>query len=210
MSTFIIADDHPITLAGMKTYIEKLGHLVLATYENGITAFNNIISLKPDYAILDLSMPGMSGLEVLEKVRAKNKSIKIIIYTMYTETTLFDKAVKLGVNGYILKEFAMQELETCLDTLKYKQVWFSPKLSEKLIFKESDTLQEKILSLTPSEKKIISLIAQEKSSKVIADMLFITEKTVENHRSNMIKKLNLQNNKNALLLWAIEHKDHLI
>lgn len=209
MSTFIIADDHPITLAGMKTYIEKLGHVVLATYENGITAFNNIISLKPDYAILDLSMPGMSGLEVLEKVRARNKSIKIIIYTMYTETTLFDKAVKLGVNGYILKEFAMQELETCLDSLKYKPEWFSPKLSEKLIFKENDTLQEKVLLLTPSEKKIISLIAQEKSSKTIADMLFITEKTVENHRSNMIKKLNLQNNKNALLLWAIEHKDHL-
>lgn len=206
MATFIIADDHPITLAGMKTYIEKLGHLVLSTYDNGISAFNNIVSLKPDYAILDLSMPGMNGLEVLEKVRLQNKTIKIIIYTMYTETTLFDKAVKLGVNGYILKEFAMQELETCLDTLKYKDEWFSPKLNEKLIFKESDTAQEKILILTPAERKIVSLIAQEKNSKQIADLLFISEKTVENHRSNIIKKLQLPTSKNALLIWALEHK----
>jgi DNA-binding NarL/FixJ family response regulator len=204
--TFIIADDHPITLAGMKTFVEKLGYIVLSTYDNGINAYNNIVSLKPDCAILDLSMPGMNGLEVLEKTRAQNKTIKIIIYTMYTETTLFDKAVKLGVNGYILKEFAMQELETCLDTLKYKNEWFSPKLNETLIFKDSDTAQEKILLLTPAERKIVSLIAQEKSSKQIAEMLFLSEKTIENHRSHIIKKLNLGNGKNALLVWALDNR----
>jgi DNA-binding NarL/FixJ family response regulator len=206
MRTVIIADDHPITLAGIKTFVEKLGYIVLSTYNNGTNAYNNIASLKPDIAILDLSMPGMNGLEVLEKVRKHNKTIKIIIYTMYTETTLFDKAVKLGVNGYILKEFAIEELETCLETLKFKKEWFSPRLNETLVFKETDTAQEKMLALSPAERKIVSLIAQEKNSKHIADMLFISEKTVENHRSNIIKKLQLPATKNALLIWALEHK----
>lgn len=93
-----------------------------------------------------------------------------------------------------------------MDTLKYKNEWFSPKLNETLIFKESDTAQEKVLLLTPSERKIVSLIATEKNSKQIADLLFISEKTVENHRSNIIKKLQLPASKNALLIWALEHK----
>ncbi len=202
MATFIIADDHPLTLQGMKLFIEQLKHRVLATFDNGINAYNNIIIMKPDFAILDLSMPSMNGLEVLEKVRTHNKTIKIIIYTMYNETSLFEKAVHLGVNGYILKEFAIQELETCIETLKYKNEWFSPKLSDTLVIKDNDSFQEKLLILTPSERKIISLIAEEKNSKEIANLLFISEKTVENHRSNIIKKLHLPANKNALLLFA--------
>ncbi|HOZ52161.1 MAG TPA: response regulator transcription factor [Chitinophagaceae bacterium] len=210
MRSFIIADDHPVTLAGIKSYIEKLGNIVMSTYDNGISAYNNIISLQPDYAILDLSMPGMNGLEVLQKVRATNKSIKIILYTMYHEKSLFEKAVQLGVNGYILKDFALEELAVCLDTLKFKNEWFSPKLYESLIIKSSDSTQEKLLLLSPAERKILSLIADEKSSKTIAELLFIAEKTVENHRSNIIRKLGLSNTKNALLIWAIENKKHII
>jgi DNA-binding NarL/FixJ family response regulator len=210
MRTIILADDHPVTLNGMKALLENLGYIVLSTYENGISAYNNIISLKPDCAILDLSMPGMNGLEVLQKIRATNKSIKVIIYTMYHEKSLFEKAVQSGVNGYILKDFAIDELEICLDALKYKNEWFSPKLNETLILKNADSTQEKILMLTPAERKILTLIAEENSSKNIAELLFISEKTVENHRSNMIKKLNLSNSKNALIIWAIEHKKDII
>lgn len=206
MRTIILADDHPVTLNGMKAYLEKLGYLVLSIYDNGISAYNNIISLKPDCAILDLSMPGMNGLEVLQKIRTTNKSIKVIIYTMYHEKALFEKAVSMGVNGYLLKDFAIEELETCLDTLKFQPQWFSPKLNESLIFKETDSVQEKLLLLSPAERKIVSMIAEEKSSKTIADLLFISEKTVENHRSNIIRKLQLPNTKNALLIWALEHK----
>jgi DNA-binding NarL/FixJ family response regulator len=128
---------------------------------------------------------------------------------MYKETTLFDKAVALGVNGYILKDFAVQELEECLKSLAYKNEWFSPQLQEALIFKDSDTAQEKLLALTPAERKILQLIAQENNSKQIAELLFIAEKTVENHRSNIIRKLNLGSTKNGLLIWALEHKDAL-
>lgn len=209
MQTVIIADDHPITLLGVKAYIEKLGYTVLSTYDNGIQACNNIISLKPHIAILDLSMPGYNGLEVLEQIRKMNKTIKIIIYTMYHEKNLFEKAVRLGVNGYLLKDFAMQELESCLETLKYKNEWFSPKLQDSLIIKSTDSVYEIFLNLSPAEKKIVSLIAQEKSSKEIAELLFISEKTVENHRSHIIRKLPLKATKNALLIWALQNKEML-
>jgi DNA-binding NarL/FixJ family response regulator len=209
MLTFIIADDHPVTLAGMKVLVERLGHMVLKVCDNGIEAYNLINALKPQIAILDVSMPGMNGLEVLEKIRKQNKTVKIIMYTMYTESTLFNKAVQLGVNGYILKEFALEELETCVNTLQYKDVWFSPKLEQTLVIRKEDQTNEKLLLLSASERKILSLIAEEKSSKQIADLLFISEKTVENHRSNIIRKLNLSNAKNALLIWAIENRSKL-
>lgn len=206
MKTIIIADDHPVTLNGMKLFLEQLGYLVMCTCNNGIHAFNQINAFKPEYAILDLNMPGMNGLEVLEKVRQTNKTTRIIIYTMYNEKTLFEKSVKLGVNGFLLKDFAIEELETCLEALSYQKVWFSPKLEQTLSLKDQDNKQEKFLLLTPAERKIVSLIADEKSSKSIAELLFISEKTVENHRSNIIKKLNLPVAKNSLLIWALENK----
>lgn len=210
MNTFIIADDHPATLMGMKSFIEKLGHIVLKTYDNGTQALNNILLLKPNYAILDLNMPGMNGLEVLEKIRASNKTIKVIIYTMYQEKNLYEKALSLGVNGYLLKDFVMSDIETCLKELSYKQHWFSPKLMVTLTLKQVDNHNEKLMTLTPSERKIVSLIAQSKKSKEIADMLFLSEKTVENHRSNIAKKIGLSGDKNSLLHWALENKASLI
>lgn len=209
METIIIADDHPVTLNGISKFVTSIGYKVIGEYSNGITAYNNMLSLNPDYSILDVSMPGMSGLEVLEKVRSRNKTLKIILYTMYLDTALFEKAKSFDINGYVLKDFALEELKDCLEYLRYKKQWFTPRLSEALIQTGNVTEEEKFKSLSAAEKKIISLIAKRKSSKEIAEQLFITEKTIENHRSNMIKKLGIAGSKNGLLLWAVNH-EHLI
>ena len=203
--TIILADDHPITLNGISQYVASLGYRVLNMYTNGIAAYSNLLALKPDFAILDISMPGMTGLEILEKVKKENKTIKIILYTMYHDTALFEKAKSLEVNGYILKDFALEELAACLDYLKYKKQWFSPRLSDALEINEVGTTEEKLESLSASERKIITLIAQGKTSKQIAEQLFITEKTIENHRSNIIKRLGLASGNNALTMWAVQH-----
>lgn len=203
--TIILADDHPVTLNGISQYVASLGYRVLNMYTNGIAAYNNLLAQKPDFAILDISMPGMTGLEVLEKVKKENKTIKIILYTMYHDTSLFEKAKRLDVNGYILKDFALEEIAACLDYLKYKKQWFSPRLDDALVVKETGTVEEKLESLSPSERKIISLIAKGKTSKQIAEQLFITEKTTENHRSNIIKKLGLSSGSNALAVWVVQH-----
>lgn len=132
MATIIIADDHPVTLNGVSQYLPSLGYRILKQYTNGIEACNNILTLQPDYAVLDIFMPGMSGLEVLEKLRTRNKTVKVILYTLYADTALFEKAKTLGVNGCVLKDFALEEPKDCLHRLKFQKQWFSPKLGEAL------------------------------------------------------------------------------
>lgn len=204
MSTIIIADDHPVTLNGISQFVTSLGYKVLETYTNGISAFNNIVSIKPDYAILDISMEGMTGLEILEKVRPQFKSMKIVLYTMYHDFALFEKAKNLDVNGYVLKDFALEELQICLQSLANQKQWFSPRLTNALNHNTALPGTNILEGLSAAERKIVLLVAEGKTSKQIGEQLFISEKTVENHRGNVIKKLGLPAGKNVLALWAMK------
>lgn len=206
MKRIIIADDHPITLKGIQLYVENLGYKVLKACKNGTEALQNILELKPNFVILDLNMPELNGLEVLEKIRQENNEIKIILYTMYNEKSLFNKALSLGVNGYLLKDFVIEELSICLEKLNIGENWFSPKLTDTLIVKKYDTESSKILLLTVSERNILKLISEDYNSKAIADLLFVSEKTIEKHRSNIIRKLGLPNEKNVLQRFALQNQ----
>lgn len=208
METIILADDHPVTLNGISQFVAALGYKIVSRYTNGIAALNNILALLPDYAIIDIAMPGMSGLEVLEKIRSHNKTQKVILYTMYQDTSLFEKAKSLDVNGYVLKDFALEELEECLSQLRSNKQWFSPRLEQALEVKFDGTDEEKLQSLSPAEQKIIRLVAAGKTSRQIGEQLFISEKTVENHRSNIVKKLELPKTSHALTYWAMHHVKH--
>jgi DNA-binding NarL/FixJ family response regulator len=206
MKTIIVADDHPITLNGIKTYLESLNYQVIGTYSDGEKAFEGVINLKPHFAILDLNMPEMNGLKVLEELRKLKIDTKIIIYTMYHESSFFERAKALQVNGYLLKDFAIQELETCLEKIALNETWFSPQLEDTLLVSKHDSVAMKLITLTASEKKILELIAEDHSTKKIADLLFISTKTVETHRTNIIKKLGLPNERNVLLRFALQNK----
>lgn len=205
MKTIVLADDHPVTLAGIKVYVESIGFEVIKLCENGKDALDAVLELNPDGVILDLNMPQLNGLEVLEKIRETELNTKVIIYTMYNEKSFLTRAKKLKVNGYLLKDFALQELETCLVKISANENWFSPKLEATLIAKKHDSQVEKILTLTAAERKILSLIGKDLTSKNIAEMLFISEKTVEKHRSNIILKLGLPNEKNVLQRFALQN-----
>ena len=146
MKKILIADDHPITLNGIKLYVENLGYHVISVCKNGFEAFEDIRKFNPDFAILDLNMPQMNGLEVLEKVRLQNETIKIILYTMYHEKSFLTKAKELGVNGYLLKDFALEELSVCLEKINDDEDWFSPKLDETLTINKHDSEKTKIMS----------------------------------------------------------------
>jgi DNA-binding NarL/FixJ family response regulator len=207
MATLLIADDHPFTLMGTRSFVESLGYSVLDVCTNGIAAYNSILLRSPDIALLDMMMPGMNGMEIMEKI-SKNKCVtKVILLTMHNELSIFNRARELGARGYVLKEFAVRELETCLAEVARNRTWFSPQLQETLVMdqrKGGDN--DEVDVLTFSEKKIVELIAQQHTTKSIAKMLFISEKTVENHRGSIMKKLNLPPEKNALLVWAIRNR----
>ena len=209
MNTIIIADDHPITLQGIKSYIKNLGYKIIGTFTDGESLYNGILEKNPDIVITDLSMPRMNGLEVIEKLRKVNNKVKIILYTMYHEKSFLTKAKSLGVNGYILKDFAIEELSVCLEKIKNNEKWFSTRLEEVTTINKYDSEKTKIMLLTTSERKILSLITQEKSTKEIADLLFVSEKTIEKHRSNIITKLGLPNQRNILMRFALSNKDIL-
>ncbi len=207
MAKILISDDHPLTLMGTKTYIESLGHQVSDLCSNGITAYNMILQNNPDIAILDIDMPGMNGIEILEKLQSTQPKTKVILLTMHNEMSIFNRAKALQVKGYVLKEFSTDVLESCINAVLNNDTWFNPELSAYLNI-NTDTGDDTVLDkLTFAEKKIVQLIGRQHRSKEIAQMLFITEKTVENHRSNIIKKLALPAEKNALLIWALKHVD---
>ncbi len=114
MANMIIADDHPFTLIGTKAFAESLSYNVIDLCNNGISAYNSIIGNRPGIAVLDMSMPGMNGIEILEKLQQQRSITKVVLLTMHKEVSIFTHAQKLGVKGYVLKEFATHELENCL------------------------------------------------------------------------------------------------
>jgi DNA-binding NarL/FixJ family response regulator len=206
MANIIIADDHPFTLIGTKAFVESLGHNVIDLCNNGISAYNSIVSNRPGIAILDMSMPGMNGIELLEKLQQQRLFTKVVLLTMHKEVSIFTHAQKLGVRGYVLKEFATHELENCLIAIQKGDCWFSPELTRMLVMDNTATSKDdKISMLTFTEKKVLELIAKQHTSKEIGSLLFTSEKTVETHRRNIIQKLSLPQEKNALLLWAVNN-----
>lgn len=200
----LIADDHPFTLQGTKSFVESYGYKVVDTCSNGISAFNLITLHNPDVAILDINMPGQDGLDVAKKVQESKLKTKVILLTMHKEMTIFKKANEYGIYGYILKEHAHTELEKCFEEVKKGNRYVSEFLIDDLISDKIDATNE-LSRLTLSERKIVELIAQQKTSKQIAELLFLSERTVEGHRSNIIEKLGLVKEKNTLLKWAIQN-----
>lgn len=209
MADILLADDHPAILLGIKTYLVQNGHHVMACCTNGIEAYNNIMTKRPHIAILDISMPGMTGIEIASKVIQARLPSKIVLLTLDKELATYNYAKKIGVSGFLLKDFALDELDQCIQAIVRGETYFSEQLTASLHVGSQATAHNTLSLLTFSERKILELISQQKSSKEIAAMLFISEKTVETHRAHIIKKLDIPPIKNALLKWAIENKREL-
>ncbi|MAN59982.1 MAG: DNA-binding response regulator [Flavobacteriaceae bacterium] len=206
--SIITADDHPLLLKGLNDFLLEKEYNIIGSGSNGREAYNLIAKKNPDIAILDIQMPYLSGLEIAKKCRTNGLSTKIVLITLHKEKELYEKAQELNIFGYVLKEFALEEIENCINTVSVGKPYFSPKIKELLA---KDSIDDGSLDgLTPSEKKILKLIANDKTNKEIASLLFISYRTVEKHRSNIINKLNLEPKTNSLLIWAKEHHDRLL
>ncbi len=206
--SIIIADDHPLLLKGLSDFLIEKGYNLIGKGNNGREAYNLITQKEPDIAILDIQMPYMSGLEIAQQCKELNVATKIVLITLHKEKDLYQKAQELNIFGYILKEFALEEIENCIKTVTEGVPFFSNRIKELIgvVFVENNELS----SLTPSERKILKLIAQDKTNKEIASQLFISYRTVEKHRSNIITKLNIEPKTNSLLIWAKENHDKLL
>src|SRR5690625_6814413 len=143
---FVIADDHPLSLLGTQVLIESLGYVVLEVCKDGEMAWNSIKRLKPDFVILDISMPKLNGLEISEKIRVHQLSTKIILLTSHKEKSVFDYAKELDVNAYLLKQYALEELKNCIKHLLTNDYYQSPRikfdLEEDINYKKNKRSEE--------------------------------------------------------------------
>ncbi|HZW76712.1 MAG TPA: response regulator transcription factor [Flavobacteriaceae bacterium] len=201
---FVIADDHPLSLLGTQVLLEGMGQVVLESHKNGENAWKAIKRLKPDFVVLDISMPGMDGLEIAENIRLHQLKTRIILLTSHKEKSIFLKAEELKINAYLLKQFALEELRSCIEYLFDHDVYYSPKIRFELETDRDYLKAEAMDKLSLSEKKVFELIVQQKTTKEIAEMLFLSEKTIEAHRAGIIRKLGIESDKNALLKFAAQ------
>ena len=209
-ATIVIADDHPLMLRGLSDFITSKGFDIIGSAEDGQTAYNLIVKLKPDLALLDIRMPKMTGLEVAEACFKNELDTKVILITFDNEEHLFDKARACNVYGYILKEFAVEEIETCIAHTLKGEHYFSQEMASYLNAKvtySSSTLTE---LLTPTEIKVVKLLSEKLNSTEIAEQLMCSPRTIEKHRSNIVKKLDLKKSHNELMLWANMNKDIIL
>ncbi len=208
----LLADDHPIVRQGFARIIERdAAFEVVAEAGDGEEALAQIQALAPEIAVLDIAMPGRNGLEVVKAVRANKLPVKAVFLTMYRDREYFDEAIALGAKGYLLKDCAVADLLACLKAVERGEFYISPALSGYLLphsQNENASNPSPCDRLTPTETAVLKLIADKKTSKEIADTLCISYRTVQNHRTNMCRKLELSGH-NSLLHFAIDHRDEL-
>jgi len=208
----VIADDHPVFRAGVKHIIESNADmLVIGEAGDGKTAVELIEKLKPQVAVLDIDMPVCNGIQAARELLKKNIDVGLIILTMYSGEDLFNEVMELGVKGFVLKDNATTDILEAVKTVAGGKHYITPLLSDYLLRKKekSQTPDNIFKNITAMERRVLSLIAQNKTSKEIAEELFISYKTVENHRTNISAKLNLHGS-HALLKFAFDNKDRIL
>jgi len=199
MIRVVIVEDHLMVRAGIQALLEKGGDIhVLGVASNGQEAIEAVQELEPDILIMDIMMPRLNGIQAAENIRERKLSVKILLLSMYSDPGLVHQALQSGVKGYVLKSSASDELLRAVRAVANGETFLSNPVSEILI--ESvinpsvNTGEDDPLSiLSPREKEIMQLVAEEHTSSEIAEMLFISEKTVEKHRAKLMEKLNVRN-----------------
>ena len=199
MIRVLIAEDHLMVRAGIRVLLEKSGDIhVLGEASNGQEAIEMTELLKPDVLIMDIMMPRMNGIQAAENIRDMKLPTYILLLSMYSDEGIVHQALQCGVKGYVLKSSVSDELIWAVRAVAGGKTYLSSPISEMIVenainphsmIQNSDPLS----ILSPREKEVLQLIAEEYTSAEIGKMLFISEKTVEKHRTKLMEKLNVRN-----------------
>lgn len=211
--TVLIADDHPLYRAGVRQVIEGVPSMhILAEVGDGEAALAAMEASSPDLAILDIRMPRLSGLQVVREMHRRNLATDVICLTMYDDEETFNEAMDLGVMGYVSKESAVDDVVAAIETVARGSHYISPSLMDLMVGRRARIQPEKrelpLHTLSPMERKVLKLIAESRTSKEIAESLFISQRTVENHRAHMSSKLGIHGSY-SLLKFALENRSRL-
>ncbi|ARV06672.1 DNA-binding response regulator [Polaribacter sp. SA4-10] len=202
--SIFIADDHPLLLKGLEELLLEKKINIVGKATDGQSALNYIKKEQPDIAILDVEMPLKTGIEIAKECKKNNLETKIILITLHKEIDFYLRAKKIGIFGYILKEFAIEEIGNCIESVSNNIPYFSKELKNNIGFTEESVTVLK--ELTMSEKRILKLISEHKKNKEIGHLLFTSPRTIENYRSKIILKLDLPRDTGSLLTWVLKNK----
>lgn len=206
-----IADDHPIFRSGLRQLIAlELNMEVIGEAKDGAEATERLLHAQADVALLDIDMPKASGFEVLTAVREKGVALNFIFLTMHKDEQFLNAALDLGVKGFLVKDSAAEEVIDCINAVVNGQDFISPQLTSFLLkrMRQRPAKASQLDQLTPTERKVLRLIAQYKTNKEIAAELFMGIRTVEQHRLNISEKFGLHG-RHALMKFASENVEKL-
>lgn len=195
-TTIILADDHKIVREGLKNLLSSEWDIeIIGEAENGREALNLVNEKKPDIIIMDIGMPELNGIEAAKKIKAESPETKIIALSMHSDKQFVTGMLRSGASGYLLKDCAVDELVDAIRTVMDKKVYLSSDISGILVNELMNKLPENedlnSSELSDREKEVLQLMAEGISTKEIAAKLFISVKTVESHRKNIMTKLDL-------------------
>ena len=211
----LLADDHPIFRKGLKALIEDhYKHCTIVEVDNGLDAIEKLNYESFTICILDIDMPGKSGIEVLRFIKENSIKVKPIMFTMHNDELFFNESFDEGAHGFLLKEDSSLEIIDCLTKILAGIPFVSKKMLPYLENRSTFTsrlneMRQAMNSLSNAEFNTLKLVAINKTSKEISELLFVTEKSVENYRSRICKKLNISGGSNTLYKWCIENKPHI-
>lgn len=195
----LIADDHAMIRDGVRSLIKQNKELVVVgEAQSGRETLEKYHDLKPDLLILDISMPDLNGMEVSKEILTENPAAKIVILSMYDDEDYINRCLEYGVKGYVVKNESGGELDYAIKAVLQGKNYFS-RQAQNVIFKKHSQIvakkkqKEEEIHLTQREREIIQLIAEGLTSQQMADKLFISPRTVETHRANVMKKLSVKN-----------------
>jgi DNA-binding NarL/FixJ family response regulator len=207
--TILLADDHDVVRKGMKMLLEDETDVkVIGEASDGLDAIEKVKNLMPNVVILDLTMPKMNGIEASRIISEEFPDVKILIFSMHNNREYIVSSVENGANGYLLKDTGKEELMRAIKVVSEGRKYFPPEISEVIIDEllaktasNQDNSDKPIFQkITPKEKQILGMIVQGLNSREIADKLFLSIRTVDNHRANMMKKTKAKNTADLVMM----------
>ncbi len=211
----LLADDHPIFRKGLRFLIEdNYRNCEVVEVNNGEEAIQALKQQSFTVSILDIDMPLSSGIEVLNFIQENKIETKAVILTMHNDELFFNESFNNGAIGFLLKEDSSIEIVDCLESVMNNIPFLSDRIkpfleNRKEFNSRTDSILSSIDSLTKAELNTLKLVTKNKTSKEIAELLFMTVKSVENYRSRICKKLNIKGGSNTLYKWCVENKKYI-
>jgi DNA-binding NarL/FixJ family response regulator len=205
-----IADDHAVVRDGLRLILEAQEDItVVGEAADGHQAVDQVLKLKPDIVLMDIAMPKLNGIEATQQILKSCPSVKVVILSMHSSSEHISRALRAGALGYLLKESAGKEVVKAVKTVYLGQWYLCQKISESVIddyidLQEAAPGRSPLTRLSPREREILQLVAEGKTTKEIAGMLYLSTKTIETYRSRLMVKLGI-NDVPGLIKFAIQH-----